>query len=110
MEESTNSSQAVMAMDPSIIKELITKLEEVRVEITKNKTQKEDTEEPTEGGAKPKIGNSWAPKDLQEDLEGVGITLTIMESIKEALIELTNTTKENNKEEKVEVGKEAVKK
>ena len=33
-----------------------------------------------------------------------------MESIKEALIELTNTTKENNKEEKVEVGKEAVKK
>ena len=30
-----------MAVDPSIMRELITKLEEVRVEIIKNKTQKE---------------------------------------------------------------------
>ena len=108
MEESSNSSQEAMAMDSSIIRELITKLEEVRTEMKTNKKQKEDNGKPTEGGAKPKTGNSWAPKDLQEDLEGVGITSTIMESIKKAIIELSDTTNENNKEEKEKIGKEAI--
>ena len=99
-----------MAEYPSVMRELIVKLDEVKIALIENKTQREGNEEPTKGGARPKTRNSWAPKDLQEDLKGVGITLTIMESIKEALIELSDTTKENNKEEKEEVGKEAVKK
>ena len=110
MEESSNSSQEAIAVDSSIIKELITQLEEMRTEMKKNQTQREDTRKPTEGGARPKTGNSWAPKDLQEDLVGVGITSTIMESLKKAIIELSDTTKENNKEEKEKIGKEAVEK
>ena len=108
MEESSNSSQEAIAVDSSIIKELITQLEEMRTEMKKNQTQKEDTRKPTGGGARPKTGESWAPKDLQEDLVGVGITSTIMESLKKAIIELSDTTKEHKKEEKEKIGKEAV--
>ena len=91
-----------MAEDPSVMRELIEKLEEVRIAIIEYKTQREDTEEPTKGGARPKTRNNhnWAPEGLQENLRGVGITLSIMESIKKALIELTNNTKENNKGKK----------
>ena len=73
-----------------------------------NQRHKEDTREITGAGAKPKIGEIWAPKDLQEDLVKVGITSTIMESLKKAIIELSDTTKEHKKEEKEKIGKEAV--
>ena len=113
-----NDSQSSMdkTEDTSVMRELIVKLDEVKIALNVNKTQREVSDGLTKVGARPKTGTpifknnkyNWAPEGLQENLRDVGITLSTMESIKKALIELTNSTKENSKDENVEEVEKAV--